>query len=44
MVEGVCNIFFDRIQDFAKNIFFTKTDVNLNSDVLQKPTIAHWKA
>ena len=30
--------------EFWKNSFCTKIDVNLNSDVLQKPTIAHQKA
>ena len=29
---------------FCQNQFCSKTDIVLDSDVLQKPTIAHWKA
>ena len=36
--------FFWQNWDFCKNSFCTKIDVNLDSEVLQKPTLAHQKA
>ena len=38
------NIRFCYNLGFCQNWFCSKTEVNLNSDVLQKPSKAHWKA